>query len=241
MIGAGKNGFTLIELLVVVAIIAVLIALLLPALQEARTKAKDLICANNLRQTGIMLHEYAMENRDWFPPVDGGDVNRDFVWNETYTHPYLMGYAPPNGNPHVSAPIGLGHLCLDAAGPKAGAIAEQWYCPSSTYMTKDGGNGSQKGWAGSYNGTYYNTAYLLLSFLTRERRERLSDPGDRALVTDGEYVWSWYYRNIHGNRGINVLYIDGGVQWLFANRIPPSASASWPRGITARYLDRTQP
>lgn len=234
-----KKGFTLIELLVVVAIIAVLIAILLPALGEARTKAKDLVCANNLRQMGIMLHQYAMENNDYFPPVQGGDVNRDFIWNEPQCHPYMMGYCPANGDPAVSGPQGLGHLCLDKNGPKAGAIADQWYCPSSTWMTKDGGNGSQKGWAGNYLGTYYNTHYLLLSFLTCQNRERLSDPGDMALVVDGGY--NTLGEGIHRDRGVNVLYIDGGVQWLGASR----AKSGFRHfvyygiyGIDILYLDR---
>ena len=63
-----RLGFTLIELLVVIAIIAVLIALLLPAVQAAREAARRAQCINNLKQTGLALHNY-MSVHTVFPPV----------------------------------------------------------------------------------------------------------------------------------------------------------------------------
>jgi prepilin-type N-terminal cleavage/methylation domain-containing protein len=63
------KGFTLIELLVVVAIIAVLVALLLPAIAKARNLAKVTTCQNNLRQIGLSLALYTGEFNDYYPPI----------------------------------------------------------------------------------------------------------------------------------------------------------------------------
>jgi prepilin-type N-terminal cleavage/methylation domain-containing protein len=84
-----RHGFTLIELLVVIAIIAVLAALLLPALARAKQKGQQTVCINNSRQQALAVYMYADDHGDLLPPTAYNDANGDEVDWPALLDPYL--------------------------------------------------------------------------------------------------------------------------------------------------------
>jgi len=88
-------AFTLVELLVVIAIIAILAALLLPALSQAKAQAHRIQCVNNQRQLALTWHVYSGDFNDTLVPNGGkrpGDMEKDNIWVLGWFHDFTAGF-----------------------------------------------------------------------------------------------------------------------------------------------------
>lgn len=229
-----RHGFTLVELLVVIGIISVLVAILLPALTEARKAAMRVKCASNLATLGQAEYAYANDNRGYLTPCYF--TNSPYqCWPRAWSEPFWVYFA-------TSYPIGVGPSVTQTAGGLTLTF------PVSLIMTCPAANGLFPGgwnlyypnaqWGPVFYSDYIyvgdpqyspasgSTASYWSDF--NDIPVKISDPdsadkflaGDIVLTAANEpntfytnHDYAGYTTDRQTFRGANQLFLDGHVQW----------------------------
>jgi len=199
MTGGGRRGFTLVEVLVVVAIIAVLVGLLLPAVQAARESARRLRCSANLKQVGLAVLAHHEARRALPTTVSSGTVARrgDFDPRSGTSHSWLVQILPQLDEQPRFDRFDLARSLFDP-GPKAGTPGPEADRPAILACPGDAGGpafrhatltrdrpcakGSYAAWASPYHVEYQHRYPAPLGWRPRPRLADLRDGAHATLV-----------------------------------------------------------